>query len=158
MFIITTRFSKKAATAALLLALALIAILVCLMCRPEESADTGVLLEDNQARIQYLQSLGWDVAEEPLETLQLILPEPLPENYIAYNQIQLAQGMDLRQYCGKALTRYTYTVLNYPSRPQGVQLNLYLCQDQVVAGDVIASGSNGFQSGLLFPGEKPEKQ
>ena len=158
MFIITTRFSKKKAASVLLAALVLMAALVCFLNRPAGASDTDILLKDNQSRLQYLQSLGWSVAEEPLETLQLILPETLPENYIAYNQIQLAQGMDLRKYCGKPLTRYTYSVQNYPNRPDGVQLNLYLFQDRVIAGDIISSGSSGFQSGLLFPGQKPEKQ
>lgn len=158
MFILTTRFSKKKALLLLLASLAMLALLLCLFMRPDDSTGTSITLKDNEARIAYLQSLGWNVSPEPLETLQLLLPETLPENYIAYNQIQLAQGFDLSEYCGKQLTRYTYMVSNYPNHPEGVQLNLYVCDDRVVAGDVIASGASGFQSGLLFPGQSPQAQ
>ena len=52
---------------------------------------------------------------------------------------------------GKQLTRYTYPVTNYPDRPEGVQVNLYVCEGLPSAGDVIASGAGGFQAGLAFP-------
>ena len=118
-----------------------------------DRSDPLPLLQKNTDRIAYLQSLGWEVAPEPLETLQLRLPETLPENYAAYNQLQLEQGFDLTACCGKALTRYTYAVSNYPGRPEGVQLNLYVCQDLPVAGDVIAPGADGFRHGLFRPAE-----
>ena len=152
MFILTTRFSKKRAVLLLLLLSAVGVLLFFLLHRPTENPASPPPLKDNDDRIAYLEALGWKVAPEPLETLQLLLPEPLPENYLPYNQIQLAQGFDLNNCCGKQLTRYTYQILNYPHRPDGVQLNLYLCDDRVAAGDVIASGAHGFQSGLLFPG------
>lgn len=49
------------------------------------------------------------------------------------------------------MTRYTYTVTNYPQRPDGVQLNLYICEDLPVAGDVVCTGTDGFQDTLVFP-------
>ena len=152
MFILTARLSKKRVWRILLAALLIIILLVFALYRPSEApTEEETLLKNNDERIAYLQSLGWDVAPEPTESLQLLLPEKLPSNYIAYNQIQLAQGFDLNTCCGKQLTRYTYAVNNYPNHPKGVQLNLYLCDNRVVAGDIIATGTNGFQSGLLFP-------
>lgn len=150
MFILTTRFSKKRAIA-LLMILAVVILGLCVLLLPGEAEDEQPLLENNDDRVAYLHSLGWEVAPEPLETLQLRLPETLPENYMAYNQIQLAQGFDLTACCGKQLTRYTYAVSNYPDRPDGVQLNLYVCQQLPVAGDVIAAGAGGFQTGLIRP-------
>ena len=49
------------------------------------------------------------------------------------------------------MTRYTYTVTNYPEVPDGVQANLFLCGDRLVGGDIIATGENGFQTVLAFP-------
>lgn len=49
------------------------------------------------------------------------------------------------------VTRFTYTVTNYPQRPDGVQLNLYICEDLPVAGDVVCTGTDGFQDTLVFP-------
>ena len=47
--------------------------------------------------------------------------------------------------------RYTYTVLNYPNRPEGIQANLYLCEEKPVAGDILCAGADGFQDTLIYP-------
>ena len=60
-------------------------------------------------RIAYLESMGWQVEEEPVETLQFLLPEKLEEPYLTYNELQDSQGFDLSACCGKQ-GRYTYTV------------------------------------------------
>ena len=152
MFILTTHVSRKKIFRILLAAATVVVVLLlCFSPNPPENTESETVLKNNADRIAYLQSLGWDVAPEPTESLQLLLPETLPTNYIAYNQIQLAQGFDLNACCGKQLTRYTYTVNNYPDYPKGVQLNLYICDDRVAAGDIIATGVNGFQAGILFP-------
>ena len=46
---------------------------------------------------------------------------------------------------------YTYTVTNYPGRAQGVQANLYICEERPAAGDIFCAGADGFQEGLAFP-------
>ena len=50
---------------------------------------------------------------------------------------------------GMVVAEYLYR--NYPDRPDGVQLNLYVCQQLPVAGDIIAPGADGFQTGLIRP-------
>jgi len=152
MFILTAKVSKKKVLRILLAAMIVVIVLfLCFLPHQTEDTEPVTTLKNNADRIAYLQSLGWEVEPEPTESLQLLLPDPLPANYIAYNQIQLAQGFDLNSCCGKQLTRYTYTVNNYPGHPKSVQLNLYICDDVAVAGDVIATGINGFQAGILFP-------
>ncbi len=150
MMIWTTRLSKrKAAFAAAALAVAIAA--VCFLSgRPEPSpAGTDTILSTNEDRVAYLQSLGWEVEPEPVETLQFLLPEELDGTYAAYNQQQLPQGYDLSRACGKQVVRYTYTVTNYPDRAEGVQANLYVCEEVPVAGDILCPGSDGFQAALI---------
>ena len=105
----------------------------------------------NADRIAYLESMGWQVEEEPVETLQFLLPEKLEEPYLTYNELQDSQGFDLSACCGKQVARYTYTVTNYPGRPEGVQANLYVCEGQPVAGDILCAGADGFQDTLVYP-------
>ena len=95
--------------------------------------------------------MGWEVEPEPVETLQFLLPEKLEEPYLTYNELQDSQGFDLSTACGKQVSRFTYTVTNYPNRPEGVQLNLYVCEEQPVAGDVLCAGADGFQDTLVYP-------
>ena len=152
MLIFTTRLSKRKAALAVIAAGVLLAAVICLVSWLR-GAPAGDLpqVADNPQRIAYLQSLGWEVETEPVETLQFLLPDPLAEPYLTYNELQKEQGFDLAACAGKQVARYTYAVTNYPGRPDGVQLNLYVCEDLPVAGDVCCPGAEGFQEGLEFP-------
>jgi len=154
MFVWTARIPKKRILLLAAAALAAAALLLFLFWGMKSSGEKISRLETNEDRTAYLQSLGWEVSPEPVETLQLLLPDPLPQEYRTYNELQKKSGFDLSACCGKELSRYTYLVTNYPGRPQGVQLNLYLCGGVAVAGDVVASGEKGFRAGLAFPGDK----
>ena len=155
MLIWTARFSRKKAVATIIFFGLVMGILILLTGRSEHSATDLPQLTDNAARTSYLASLGWDVEPEPVETLQFLLPSALAEPYSSYNELQLAQGFDLSACCGKQVTRYTYAVTNYPNRPEGVQANLYVCEELPVAGDLFCAGEGGFQLPLI-PSEAPQ--
>ena len=154
MLIWTTRLSrKKAVFAVLLLGAVLAAVILLAGSREGSDKDVPAPLLSNEDRVAYLQSLGWEVEPEPVETLLFLLPETLEEPYLSYNKLQLEQGFDLTTCAGKQVSRYTYTVRNYPNRPDGVQANLYVCENLPAAGDICSPGANGFQAGLAFPEE-----
>ena len=150
MLIWTAKFSRKKAVAAVILMGVVMAALIILVGRaPDEPEIPLPKVTNNEERVAYLQSLGWEVEPEPIETLQFLLPPELAEPYLSYNELQLSQGFDLAKCCGKQVARYTYAVTNYPGRPVGVQANLYICEELPVAGDVCSSGANGFQLPLI---------
>ena len=158
MMIQAVRLTRKKAALAVILAGAVMAALILLLGRGGSPAQQDrPLLTGNAERVAYLQELGWEVVEEPVTTLQFLLPPQLKGDYVAYNDLQKSQGFDLEACCGKQVTRYTYTVTNYPQRPEGVQLNLYVCEELPVAGDVVCTGADGFQDTLIFPGEPMEE-
>lgn len=105
----------------------------------------------NEDRVAYLNGLGWQVQPDPIETLDLQLPDRLEGEWDAYAKLQKGQELPFAEFAGQAVKRYTYTVTNYPDIPQGVQVNLYLWGDQVIGGDVIFTGQGGFQTDLAFP-------
>lgn len=156
MFVLTARFSKRNLLFLLLILIAVGALaLFLLLGRSGGKKETDEpQLSTNEDRISYLESYGWKVTPEPVETFQLLLPDKLPEPYLAYNELQKKQGFDLTACCGKQVSRYTYAVTNYPGHPDGVQLNLYLCGDKPAAGDIVVTGTDGFQAGLAFPDSK----
>lgn len=119
-------------------------------CQRDSGGTEPVTAADNAARVAYLEGLGWQVTPEPLETLSLLLPEDLSA-HAEYAALQKELGLPFDQCGGKTVTRYTYTVLNYPDLPQGVQANLLVCGDQIVAGDVTSLGQGGFRQSLRFP-------
>ena len=150
MLIWTAKFSRKKAVAAVVLMGVVMAALIILTGRaPEEPEAPLPKLSTNEERVAYLQSLGWEVEPEPIETLQFLLPAELEEPYRSYNELQLSQGFDLVKCCGRQVSRCTYTVTNYPGQPEGVQANLYICEETPVAGDICSSGAKGFQEPLI---------
>ena len=152
MLIWPARVSKKKTAAMTAAILVVVLAIVVVLGKHADSADSNLpQLADNEARVSYLQSMGWEVEPEPVETLQFLLPEKLEEPYLTYNELQDSQGFDLSTACGKQVSRFTYTVTNYPNRPEGVQLNLYVCEEQPVAGDVLCAGADGFQDTLVYP-------
>ena len=155
MLIWTARISKKTkAVVAVILAGILVAAVILLAGRSHAGRDAASWqLDSNADRVAYLESMGWQVEAEPVETLQFLLPEKLEEPYLTYNELQDTQGFDLSVCCCKQVARYTYTVTNYPGRAEGVQANLYVCEGQPVAGDILCAGADGFQDTLVYPGE-----
>ena len=152
MMIVTTRFSRKKAVLAVVLLGALLCGLILLLGREPAEAPQPLSLLTNDDRLAFLSDCGWEADPEPVETLQFLLPDPLTGEYADYNRLQLAQGFDLTPYCGQQVTRYTYAVTNYPTGGE-VQANLYIWEDQPIAGDLCRSGTGSFQLPLLTSAE-----
>lgn len=148
---------KHAKRKILALTAAAIAVVVCVVFLLPGCLDKGALPSEpinaptTAQQVAYLEQLGWQVSDEPLETLELQLPDDLKADYADYCKLQEEQGMPFSEFAGQTVKRCTYTVMNYPNVARGVQANLYLCGDQIIGGDIIATGENGFQAGLAFP-------
>ena len=95
MMIQAIRLTRKKAALAAIAAGVLIAALILLLGRGGEPATQQPLLTGNAERVAYLQELGWEVVEEPVTTLQFLLPPQLKGDYVAYNALQHTQGFDL---------------------------------------------------------------
>ena len=148
---------KHAKRKILALTAAAVAVVVCVVFLLPGCLDKGALPSEpinaptTAQQVAYLEQLGWQVSDEPLETLELQLPDDLKADYADYCKLQEEQGMPFSEFAGQTVKRCTYTVMNYPNIARGVQANLYLCGEQIIGGDIIATGENGFQSGLAFP-------
>lgn len=152
MFIVTARASRlRRVLLLVVLLLAASAAVYALYCRDAAAKDARPRGATQEERVAYLASLGWEVDPEPLESLRLTLPESLEEPYRSYNDLQLTQGFDLTPCLGKTLERFAYRVRNYPNRPDGCQIDLYVHNGRIVAGDVICAGADGFINTLIFP-------
>lgn len=132
---------------------ALAVVLAGCFARKPAQPEGAVTAPTDADRTAYLESLGWQVDAAPLETLDLQLPKDLSQGWSDYAALQTAQGLPFAGHGGHTVRRYTYTVTNYPGITKGVQANLYLWGDEIIGGDIIATGPNGFQTGLAFPGE-----
>ncbi len=143
---------RKLLTLTVTVAMILCAVLLLPGCLGKGTATSDPINAPTpEQQVAYLAELGWQVDASPIETLELQLPDDLKADYAEYCKMQDEQGLPFSQFAGQTVTRYTYTVTNYPNITHGVQANLYLCVGQIIAGDIIATGENGFQADLTFP-------
>lgn len=106
---------------------------------------------ENQDRLEFIAQFGWEVSEEPLETVEVTVPETFDTVYLGYNEMQKEQGLNLAKYKGKTVTRYTYKVTNYPEYEGTVYLSLLVYKNKIVGGDVCSADVNGFVHGFAVP-------
>ncbi len=158
MFIFTTKFNRrKAVFGVVVLAIILIAIILIAGStdradsNAKETAALAAVVKNNDQRVKYLNSLGWEVEKTALEEQKVVIPREFPDVYKKYNEIQLAQGFDLSKYAGTEATRYTYKVLNYPDDGSHIVADIIVYRNKVIAGDVQSNALDGFMAGLKYP-------
>ena len=149
MMVMTARVNKKKLLLILAAAAALIAIL-CLLTGGDDTPQPTVRasLATNDGRVQFLESLGWQVAASPKESGQVRIPETGDQVFQRYNALQKSQGYDLSAYAGKAVLRYVYQIKNYPGAKDPVYATLLIYKDQVIGGDVTDTSAKGVIQGL----------
>ncbi len=156
MFIFTTKFNKKKAViAVLILAVILIGIILIAgsidRSNSKETAALSAVVKNNDQRVKYLNSLGWEVDKKVVEEQKVVIPRDFSDVYKQYNEIQIAQGFDLKKYGGIEATRYTYKVLNFPDASGNVVADIIIYRNEVIAGDVQSNALDGFMTGLKYP-------
>lgn len=100
-------------------------------------------------RLALIASWGWEVDPDPVEIIEVAIPQEFDDVYETYNNLQKEQGLDLTKYRGKRCKRYGYHVKNYPDAGQEVRINLLVYQGKVIGGDVSSTELNGFMQGLV---------
>jgi len=136
----------------ILIALGAVAILILaiilLFGGVTEPTTATVNLSSNDARVDYLKTLGWEVHSSPAESGQVRIPKQSSEVYDRYNDLQKMQGFDLTQFAGKTVERYVYKVTNYPNATEPVYATLLIYKNKVVGGDIINTAPTGAIQGL----------
>jgi hypothetical protein len=117
----------------------------------KETAALSAVVKNNNQRVNYLNSLGWEVDKSVLEEQKVVIPRDFSDVYKKYNEIQISQGFDLQKYGGIGATRYTYKVLNYPDATGNVVADIIVYRNEVIAGDVQSNALDGFMVGLRYP-------
>lgn len=104
----------------------------------------------------FLSQFGWTVEATPVEVKEVTLPAEFDKIFSAYNELQREQGLNLAKYKGKEVTRYTFSVTNYPGYEGTVYANVLVRRNRVVGGDICSADVSGFVHGFERTGETPE--
>ena len=150
MMVMTAKVNLKKITILLgALALVVIALAVAFGGRSEPTSAKPV--SDNEARVQFLKSFGWDAAATPVESGRVKIPAERSEVFDRYAQLQKSQGYNLGPYAGKTVMRYVYQITNYPNATDPVYATLLVHKNQIIGGDVTNTGPEGRVQGFAMP-------
>jgi len=105
-------------------------------------------IKTNEDRIGFLSQFGWQVSSEPEEETTVTIPAEFDKVFLGYNELQKRQGLNLSKYKRKEVTRYTYTVTNYPGYDGKVYANILVYRNKVIGGDICSADVNGFIHGF----------
>ncbi len=117
----------------------------------EEECVNYEKIRSNEDRIAFLAQFGWEVESTPVESTTVAIPREFDKVFAAYNELQRAQGLDLSDYSGRTVDRYTYTVTNYEGYAGPVVANLLIHRGRVIGGDICATEQGGFLHGFARP-------
>lgn len=98
--------------------------------------------------VEFLAQFGWEVTAEPVETKTVTIPSEFDKVFAAYNEIQKEQGLNLTKFKGKDVTRYTFSVTNYPDYEGTVYANVLVYRNRVIGGDICSADASGFVHGF----------
>ena len=147
MMVMTAKVNLKKITI-LLGAVALVVIGLALAFGGRSEPTSAKPVSDNEARVQFLKSFGWEVAATPVESGRVKIPAERNEVFDRYAQLQKSQGYDLAPYAGKTVMRYVYQITNYPNATEPVYATLLVHKNQIIGGDITNTGADGKVQGF----------
>ena len=156
MLVMTAKVDKKKILMIVAAVLVAIAGLVLLFGGKDSTPTASTGVANNDARVAFLKSFGWDVTTSPVESGQVRIPETGNNVFNRYNELQKSQGYDLSAYSGKTVMRYVYQINNYPGASAPVYATLLIYKNQVIGGDVTDTAANGGIRGFKMPQQIPQ--
>ena len=160
MMFMTAKVDIKKILIALAALAGVIILLVLLLGGGKDSTPTAApSVAGNNGRVQFLQALGWEVSQSPVESGQVRIPQEQNQVLSRYNELQKSAGYDLSQYAGKTVMRYVYKVNNFPGATEPVYATLLIYKNQIIGGDITNTAANGTMQALTkakLPAQIPE--
>jgi len=153
-------YSLKASTLKFfgIICVAMVALITLIVFIPTYDADAGDVptgatvnyskIKTDEDRIAFLKQFGWEVNPVAVEVKETKIPKEFDTVFNTYNEIQKRQGLDLANYKGKSITRYTYEITNYEGYEGTVYANVIIYKNKVIGGDVCTADVEGFIHGF----------
>ena len=151
MLVMTAKLDKKKLAFLFAAVVVIIAAVAMLLGGGESTPTLSTNVSDNDGRVNFLKSLGWQVTTSPVESGQVKIPKESTEIFDRYNALQKSQGYDLSKFAGKAVMRYVYQINNYPGATEPVYATVLVYKNQIIGGDVTDTSAKGKIQGLKMP-------
>lgn len=154
MMVMTAKVNLKKILIILGAIAALIVACILIFGGNSEDQPTVTNVADNDSRVAFLHSFGWQVNTSPVSSGQVKIPDTQSAVYQRYNELQKSQGYDLSKYAGQTVMRYVYKITNYPGATEPVYATVLVFQGQIIGGDVTNTAAKGVVQTFKFPEDK----
>lgn len=138
-FVLSRRF--------LLVVFLVLSFFLMIFCQFTSSAIKETNGDTHKKRIDYINSLGYQVDENTATDKEVIIPLNFSNVYFNYNLLQQKAGFDLSDFKGKTVKKYSYKVLNY--KKENYYLNLLVLDGIIIGGDISSTNISGEMLPLL---------
>lgn len=155
MLVMTAKVDKKKIAVIIAAVIVLVAGLIMLFGGGDSAQTAATNVSNNDARVAFLKSFGWEVTTSPVESSQVRIPSESSEVFDRYNALQKSQGYDLAAYAGKTVMRFVYKIGNYPDATEPVYATLLVYKNQIIGGDVTDTAAKGVVRGFRMPKQEP---
>ena len=98
MLVMTAKVDKKKIAIILAVLLAAIVGIVLLLGGNNSTPTVSTGVANNDGRVAFLKSFGWEVTTSPVESGQVRIPAEGNEVFDRYNSLQKSEGYDLTAY------------------------------------------------------------
>ena len=122
-------------------------LFILVFCQFTGSAINETNGDTHKKRIDYINSLGYQVDENTTTNREIVIPLNFSSVYYNYNLLQQKAGFDLSYFKGKTVKKYSYKVLNY--KKENYYLNLLVLDGVIIGGDVSSANISGEMLPLL---------
>ena len=104
-------------------------------------------ISTEEQMVEFLSMFGYEAEPVPTNVFEVKIPNNFSSIYEKYNEIQRAQGLNLKRYAGKDATAYVFKITNYDYDGE-VFATLFIRNGRVIAGDICSKDGDGFIHGF----------
>ena len=153
MFVYTMKASGLKFFAILALSVAILTTAISILPSVNAAADVASVATDfknissEQDMVNFLSGFGHIAEPKALEVFEIEIPDEFNKIFESYNEIQRAQGLNLKRYHGKDATVYVFKITNHEYEGE-VLATLFIRNGRVIAGDISSKDGEGFVHGF----------
>ncbi len=156
MFVYTMKASGIKFFAVIALSVAVLATAIAIMPSISAASDVASVttnyknIASEEDMVNFLSQFGYKTDASPAKKFDMTIPDEFNTVFEDYNEIQRAQGLNLKRYCGKNATVYVFKITNYEFEGD-VFATLFIRNERIIAGDICSNDGDGFIHGFEKP-------
>ncbi len=156
MFVYTMKASGIKFFAVIALSVAVLATAIAILPSVSAASDVASVstnyknIATEEDMINFLSQFGYETEAKATKTFETEIPKEFNSVYEEYNELQRAQGLNLKRYAGKNATVYVFKITNY-DYDGDVFATLFVRNERIIGGDICSKSGEGFLHGFQKP-------